>query len=95
VAVTLFVCILFVNLGEWPHLGHIVGANCGEKNKIVIKRNVLCGFANNVLCKRGPLTKLSVRKADFIDIYFIDLSYHSGDDFCVAWRDGLSLSVDD
>ena len=40
--------IEFVN--HWPHLGHLINDSLDDNNDIAVRRNILCGQINNVIC---------------------------------------------
>jgi hypothetical protein len=82
-------------VNEWPHLGHIISANCDDADDIMSLKSSLNGQINNIICnfrKVDCSTKIRLVKAYCTRFYgceLWDLSNNCIESICTAWRRGI------
>ena len=66
--------IQYVN--EWPHLGHIISANCDDASDIMARRFSLIGQINSILCNFKMVDcSTKIRHKCILHQFFMDVNF--------------------
>jgi Reverse transcriptase (RNA-dependent DNA polymerase) len=83
------------NVCQWPHLGHMITAQCSDSTDIIERKDCFVGQVNNMLCHFAKLDSLvkcrlfTAYCSSFYGSELWNLDNSEINSLCVAWRKGM------